>query len=149
VAKRFKDDAKDNIIHQEVKRLLNETYDNKNISISFQYQITNDHYLPEGIRDKTVRLSFYTELLKKIRDITSFSWLELGKRRKNTGYEGIPLKVFSRGLRNTIEDIDIISSDSKLEVMRLGNDFRMIGKYLQGIFYIIAFDIDFSAYDHG
>ena len=51
-------------------------------------------------------------------------------------------------MQASLKHTNIVSPDSKLDVIRVANDYRVIGKYLAGVYYIIAYDIAFSAYNH-
>lgn len=57
-------------------------------------------------------------------------------------------KQFSKSMQASLKNTNIVSPDSKLDVIRVTGQYRIIGKYLAGVYYIIAYDTDFSAYKH-
>ncbi|MBR1736421.1 MAG: hypothetical protein IJ736_05325 [Firmicutes bacterium] len=57
---------------------------------------------------------------------------------------------FKESFQGILDGIPIISRDSKLTVYRFGkNNYRIICKHKDNIMYVIRFDFDYSAYDHG
>lgn len=144
---RIKDNQED-YINKQIEERLRKSLSEKNISISFEYELSNANYNPDGIKDKNDKLIFYEEFRNKLKNVTSKTWKELGKENKKTGYESIPYKEFVKNIQTSFKNVNIISPDSKLDVIRVTNDYRVIGKYLNGVYYIIAYDIDFSAYNH-
>lgn len=144
---RIKDNQED-YINKQIEERLRQTISEKNISISFEYELSNANYNPDGIKDKNDKLIFYEEFRNKLKNVTSKTWKELGKENKKTGYESIPYKEFVKSIQTSFKNVNIISPDSKLDVIRVTNDYRVIGKYSNGVYYIIAYDIDFSAYNH-
>lgn len=144
---RIKDNQED-FINRQIEERLRQALSEKNISVSFEYELSNTNYNPNGIKDKNDRLKFYTELIEKLKIMSGKTWKDLGKESKRTGYESIPYKQFEKGIQVSFKNINIISPDSKLDVIRVTSEYRMIGKYLNGIYYIIGYDISFSAYGH-
>ena len=133
---KIKDNQKD-YIDREVRERMKTALEQKNTSVSLEHELSNKNFHPMGIRDKNNRLLFHEELLRKLKDVNSCTWKDYGKRDKRTGYESIPFK-----------QTNIVTPDSKLDVIRVTDDYRMIGKYLNGVYHILAFDLDFSAYKH-
>lgn len=141
-------DNEDDFINKPIEERQRQKSSDKNVSVSFEYELSNANYNPDGIKDKKCRLNFYEEFRNKLKNITGKTWKELGKENKKTGYESIPYKQFEKNIQASFKNINIISPDSKLDIIRVANDYRVIGKYLNGVYYIIAYDIDFSAYGH-
>lgn len=141
-------DNQEDFINKQIEERLKETLSEKKISVSFEYELSNTNYSVDGIKDKNSRLGFYGEFRKKLKFITSKTWRELGKENKYTGYESIPYKQFTKGMQTSLKNVGVISPDSKLDIIRITNSYRLIGKYLKGVYYVIAYDIDFSAYGH-
>lgn len=79
--------------------------------------------------------------------VTCEAWKDFGKERKSRGYETIPFKQFKGSMRASLKNTKIVSPDSKLDIIRVIDNYRVIGKYLDGVFYIIAYNTDFSAYN--
>lgn len=144
---RIKDNQED-FINKQIEERLRQTLLEKKVSVSFEYELSNANYNPDGIKDNRNRLKFYEEFRSKLKYITDKTWLDFGKESKKTGYESIPYKQFVNNIQASFKNINIISPDSKLDIIRVANDYRVIGKYLNGVYYIIAYDIDFSAYNH-
>ena len=144
---RIKDNQED-FINKQIEERLKQTLLEKKVSISFEYELSNKNYNPDGIRDKNLRLKFYEEFKNKLKNITGKTWKDFGKENKKIGYESIPYKQFVKNIQASFKNINIISPDSKLDIIRVADDYRVIGKYLNGVYYIIAYDIDFSAYGH-
>lgn len=144
---RIKDDQKD-YINEQVEKRLSRAFAEKNISISLEHELSNGNFSPDGIKDKSDRLKFYEEFKKKMKDLNCKTWRDFGKESKKTGYESIPFKQFTKSMQTSLKNTNIVSPDSKLDVIRVTNQYRVIGKYLTGVYYIIAYDINFSAYKH-
>lgn len=144
---RIKDNQND-YIDMQVEERLRSAREEKNISISFEHELTNNSFSPDGIRDKNDRLRFYEQFRIKMKNITGKTWRDFGKENKRMGYETLPFKQFTKSMQASLRHTNIVSPDSKLDVIRVANDYRVIGKYLAGVYYVIAYDISFSAYKH-
>lgn len=144
---RIKDNQEDYINKRKEEREKQKLLEKK-ISVSFEYEISNTNYNPDGIRDNRRRLKFYEDFKSKLKNITGKTWMDFGQESKKTGYESIPYKQFVKNIQSSFRNVNIISPDSKLDIFRVADDYRVIGKYLNGVYYIIAYDIDFSAYNH-
>lgn len=144
---KIKDNQKD-YINEQVEKRLNQAFAEKNISISLEHELSNSNFSPSGIRDKSDRLKFYEEFKKKMKDLSRKTWKDFGRESKKTGYETIPYKQFTKSMQTSLKNTNIVSPDSKLDVIRVTSQYRIIGKYLAGVYYIIAYDINFSAYNH-
>lgn len=138
---KIKDNQKDYIDKQAECR-------QKNISISFEHELSNRSYSPDGIRDNGIRLEFYEDFRDKMKNLTCKTWKKLGEESKKTGYETIPFKQFEKNMQISLRNTNIVSPDSKLDIIRVTDQYRVIGKYLDGVYFIIAYDIKFSAYKH-
>lgn len=144
---KLKDTQKD-YINKQVEKRVSQVLAEKNTALSFEHELSNTNYSPDGIRDKNDRLNFYAEFRKKLKSISRKTWRDFGREPKTTGYETIPFKQFSKGMQASLRSTNVVSPDSKLDVIRVTGKYRMIGKYLAGVYYIIGYDIDFSAYKH-
>jgi hypothetical protein len=97
-------------------------------------------------------LSALQALLKKLNFITSNTWNELGKLRKNIGFETLSMDRFNKSIANNLNFE--LSSNDKLYVFCFGktDSYRLVGLKsfeFPGAFYILGFDWDFSLYNHG
>ena len=115
---RIKDKQQD-FINKQIEKRLSEVFAEKNISISFEYELSNSNYNPDSIKDKNDRLNFYEEFRKKMINLTSKTWKDFGKESKITGYETIPFKQFSKSMQASLKGTNIVSLDSKLDVIRV------------------------------
>lgn len=126
---------------------------NEKILLSFKYSIKNKNYTIKKVveaRDKCNKIM--KNLFQKYEEISNLTWKELQNRPKETGYEMIPISRFYIKLDNIKDDLNL-SEDSKIIVFRFHNqDYRLLGVRSQecsSILYIIGYDWDYSAYDHG
>lgn len=72
IISRIKDNQED-YINKQVESRLGQVLAEKNISISFEHELANDNYTPDGIRDKNERLHFYEEFRKKVKNLSCIS----------------------------------------------------------------------------
>lgn len=126
---------------------------NNHIILSFKYSVKNKDYKIEKItkaKEKTNKT--VQKLFEKLEEISNLTWTELQNRPKETGYEMIPISEFRINLENIKKDLNL-SDDSKIIVFRFNNQkCRLLGVRSQecsSILYIIGYDWDFSAYNHG
>lgn len=73
-------------------------------------------------------MNFYEEFRNKMKYITCKAWKDFGKERKNRGYETIPFKQFKDSMRASLKNTKIVSPDSKLDIIRVTDNYRVIGK---------------------
>lgn len=144
---RIKENQKDNI-NQQVETRLHETMAGRNIAVSFEHELSIGNQSSEDIKDKNERLDFYRNFRKKLKYMNCKTWKDFGNESKKTGYETIPLKQLSKAMQTALKNTNIVSPDSKVDVIRVTSQYRVIGKYLLGVYYVMAYDIDFTAYKH-
>ena len=123
------------------------------ILLSFKYSVNNKNYKIEKITNsKEKNNKTIQKLFEKLEEISNLTWKELQNRPRETGYEMIPISQFNISLKNIKEALNL-SDDSKIIVFRFNNQkCRLLGVRSQecsSILYIIGYDWDFSAYDHG
>lgn len=94
------------------------------------------------------------KLMKLLVLISSSTWTELSHRNKKHlgGFETLSLSDFKAYVWEQLPIL--LSEDVKLYVFRFGNEdkYRMIGyksSHCRRVLHILAFDLDFSLYDHG
>lgn len=133
---------------------MNDCFANNNhIILSFKYSVKNKKYtIQEKTNAKEKNNKIFKELFEKLEELSKITWKELQNRPKETGYEMIPISDFLINLDNIKEKLKL-SDDSKIIVFRFNHQKnRILGVRSQecsSILYIIGYDWDFSAYDHG
>jgi len=126
---------------------------NNNIIISFKYSIKKKKYtIDEKAEAKEKNNKIFKELFKKLNELSNTTWEELQNKPKEIGYEMIPISKIDINLENIKQELKI-SEDDKIIVMRFCNQkYRILGVRSQecnSILYIIGYDWDYSAYNHG
>lgn len=100
--------------------------------------------------DKNNELLARQHLSQFLMELSSNTWMEIGKRRKDQkcGIDSIP---YNRIVFSPVELSP--SEDSKVFSFRFGNadSFRLLGIKEKDcpVLHIIGYDFNFSAYDHG
>lgn len=125
----------------------------KHITLSFEYSIKDKKHLIEmKTKAKEKCNKIIENLFKKLQEISTLTWKELQNRPKETGYETIPISEFKINFENIKQELKL-SDDSKIIVFRFNNQqCRILGvrsKECSSILYIIGYDWDYSAYNHG
>lgn len=126
---------------------------NNNIILSFKYSIQTKKYtIKKVIQAKDKCNKKMEKLFEKLEEISKLTWNELQNRPRETGYEMIPISEFNINLEDIKRQLKL-SDDSKIIVFRFGSQkYRLLGVRSQecsSILYIIGYDWDYSAYDHG
>lgn len=115
------------------------------IAISFRYLTTkkdyNFDYFGKNLENcREVK----AKLLDRIAEISSSTWLDMQNLPKTTGFETLCFD----DIRFSPKEY-IFSKEEKVYVLRACKDYRIIGFKLGTVYYIIGFDFNYSAYDHG
>jgi len=127
----------------KIQKSIAPSYPN-NPSFSFCYLTTNKKYNFESL-DKGKQKEWSAALVDRMIEISKEDWIYWFGLPKNKGIETIPYEKVNFS-PNEIG----ISDDEKVIVFRFNSQKgRIIGFKVDTIFYIIGFDFDFSAYDHG
>jgi hypothetical protein len=126
---------------------------NSHIILSFKYSVKNKNYtIDKQTKAKEKCNKIIQRLFEKLEEISQITWKELQNRPKETGYETIPISEFNFNFDNLKEKLKL-SDDSKIIVFRFNNQkCRLLGVRSQecsSILYIIGYDWDYSAYNHG
>lgn len=126
---------------------------NNHILLSFKYSIKNKNYTIEKITGANQKCNkIMKKLFEKLQEISKLTWKELQNRPRESGYEMIPISQFKIDLTSIKEELKL-ADDSKIIVFRFNNqDVRLLGVRSQecsSILYVIGYDWDFSAYNHG
>lgn len=117
---------------------------------NFRHLTLNDKYTFDGFKASQVnekgKKAF--ELFVKLKMLSEKTWLELSKMNKSNGYETLE---YSR-INFTPNELEL-KKDEKIHVFRFCHDqCRIIGyksRENTNILFIIGYDFDFSAYNHG
>lgn len=111
--------------------------------------ISNKNFQLDSIKDKNERLIAHESLYEMFCSLSSTTWLNLSLLPKFKGIETISYKHFSDGIKKSFANVPILSEDSKLDIIRFCEQkYRIIGKQKDNILYVIAYDLDYSAYSH-
>lgn len=115
------------------------------VAFSFRYLTSDKKYNFEKL-DKGKKREWCAALFDRMTVISSDSWISWKNKGKETGYETIPADRIAFAPQGRI-----VSPDEKVVIFRFNNSGRIIGvkESNNPVLYIIGFDIDFSAYDHG
>lgn len=132
---------------------MNCTANKENIILSFKYSIKDKkHTIDFILKQKGNNKKTIENLFKKFEELSNFTWKDFINKPREVGYEMIPISDFFINLDNIKKDLSL-SDDSKIVVFRFDNQNRRLlgvkSKECNAILYIIGYDWDFSAYDHG
>lgn len=125
----------------------------ENIILSFKYSIKDKkHTIDFILNEKGNNKKTIENLFKKFSELSSLTWKDFINKPKETAYEMIPISSFNINLDNIKKELNL-SDDSKIMVFRFDNQKkRLLGvrsKECHSILYIIGYDWNYSAYDHG
>lgn len=119
-------------------------------SFSFEHLTNNDSFTFDYFaKDKRARNAAKTAVYDKLEKISREDWIFWYNQGKIAGIETIPANQIN------FEPYDYsLSDDGKVIVFRFsydGNDCRILGitKSPCPIYYVIGFDFNHNAYDHG
>lgn len=120
----------------------------KKVVFSFEYLTKNKNYMfayfADRIRDELQVRQSLSELLKAL---STKTWVEVAQldKRAQCGFETLP----AIQLRFSPDGYDF-SRDEKVWVFRFGNQqYRLIGIQSDNVLYVLGYDFDYSAYNHG
>ena len=143
------------IYYSKKESVSKESIPIKGVSFNFRYLTDNKNYNFDYFGKKELRKcsEAYSQLYSKLKVLSENDmrcWKQAGKV---SVYELIPFNEFSEQFQSILSNVDIVGKDSKIAVFRFGqNDYRIIAKEginQRDILYIIGFDFDYSAYNHG
>lgn len=130
---------------------LHSTFKSDTIKFSWQYLTTNKTHNFERFKGEwRQELSARQELSDLVRDLCSSTWTQALLRRKNEKHGAETLSMDD--LRFAANGYQF-SNDQKVIVFGLGSNssYRLLG--IKGdesnVLYVIGYDFDFSAYNHG
>lgn len=124
------------------------------IVFSLKYLTSNGtHSLAYFGKDFRKSQDAHAALIERMQELCQLTISEARARGKISGSEHIPYKQLRKSMQGICDTVEIISKDSDLTVFRFRqNDYRILCKAdlnHANLMHIIAFDFDFSAYDHG
>ncbi len=141
-----------NIKNQNGPTISKERSNAAPIRFSFQYFTDKKDYTFHVLKTRE-QAEYALDFMDKLREWSKLTMLDLMMRDKRTGIESIPVKELSESLQNHMKECPIISEDSKIFVLRFNQQkARMLCKPdLQHSFilHVLAFDLNFTAYNHG
>lgn len=123
------------------------------ISFCFKYLTDNDNFNFSYFsgKQKTEERDIKSNLYDRIEALSKLTWEQAALLPKNTGFETIPLDEIG-----FVPNDIVLSDEQKVYIFRFkgvnGHSCRMIGIKLPGertVCYIIGYDFNYSAYDHG
>lgn len=125
-----------------------------NISFSFKYLTSNkNHSFDYFNSDMRNCYTAYEALVERMRELCCIDMDCAKARGKVSGCEPIPYKRLSSSMKSICDSVEVISKDSSLSVFRFNqNNYRLLCKTdlnHPNLLYIIGFDFNYSAYDHG
>ncbi len=126
--------------------MQNDLLDEGTVAFSFKYLTVKKEYNFESL-NKDKKREWHSALVERMMEISKESWLTWLRRPKETGIE----TIFANQLRFSPKD-HIFSSDEKVVIFRFKSQKgRIIGfkEEQVPIYYVIGFDLNFTAYDHG
>ncbi len=135
-------------------RLRQSGKQSQQILLSFRYLTRNKKHNLNKINKLKANEGnkIYRSIFKRIDEMSHMTWQELtNESRKARGKELIEYGELKFKVEDP-EDVLKLTADAKLHVFRCGNDYRLIGykgKACTNVLYVIGFDFDFSAYNHG
>ena len=126
--------------------------DERNMVFSWEYLTNNKTYGISRLSKESDNMKkLFEDLCEVLKRFSGIKYQEAVALPKNVGIELIPLNNCNKPFRDMCLNISIISNDSKLSVCRAGK-YRVFFKVDQNqghLLYLIAFDFDYNAYDHG
>lgn len=125
-----------------------------NISFSFKYLTSNkEHSFAYFNSDMRNSHTAYEALVQRMQELCNTDMNYAKMIGKISGCEPIPYKRLSPSMQSICDSVEVISKDSSLSVFRFNqNNYRLLCKTdinHPNLLYVIAFDFNYSAYDHG
>lgn len=130
-------------------------------SFSLKYITNNNHYNFRYIESnivefQSIKSNIYEDFLKKVSELSMYSFKELLLERKRNGIEVLTYGDLNFKLSNTNEEYLSLSKDSSIYVFRFGKNSKGNNRAIfykdskcQPIMHILGFDFDYTAYNHG
>lgn len=119
----------------------------------FSHVTENNNYGLKGFSGSDKKAEAYEDLLYKLKDWSGINVSDARMRGKKLGLERIPYTQLSKPMQSICDGTNIVSKDSTVCVFQFYNhQYRLICKEdinHSNLMHIIAFDLKFSAYDHG
>lgn len=125
------------------------------IMFSFRYLTSNKHYNFNYFDNKDIKRcnSAYESFLNLMQALCQTNISEVRMVNKTRGAETIACNQFNSSIQTFLKTLGFIEASSKLIIIRFhSQDYRLICKSdptHNNLLYILAFDFDYSAYNHG
>lgn len=127
-------------------------YSDQNLAFSLRYLTSNNNYNEKSFGKNAEKAKNLSLLFARLQELSEHSWLEWNQMSKKDGVETIQYSE----IRFKAKQGANIAADKKMTIFRVDTHNgtkkgRIIGYKDQpcATFYIIGFDYDFSAYNHG
>lgn len=125
----------------------------RKMCFGFSHVTENNNFGLKGFSGTDKKADAYEDLLYKLKDWSSINAYDARMRGKKLGLERIPYAQLSKPMQSICDNTNIVSKDSTVCVFQFYNHlYRLICKEdinHSNLMHIIAFDLDFSAYNHG
>lgn len=120
------------------------------LTFSFAHITTNNKFCFKTFKNHRDELIAYRYLFEILEELSQKTWVELLSKNKFLGIETIPYGEIHFKASN--ED-NLVKNDTKIQIMRFGPNkkYRLLGFKLDNdpTFFIIGYDFNFNAYNHG
>lgn len=124
--------------------------ENARIAVSYEIITDDDNYIFKHFVDIREQIKAREALDELLKEMCSNTWKDLQKRNKyqRGGFE----RISSADVKKSICKSKQLPTEADIIVFRFGGDkYRLLG-YKRSrchIFYILGYDFDYTAYDHG
>ena len=121
----------------------------ENISFSIAYLTKNknynfEHFGSSRLRDELEARKALDELLQVL---SCSSWMSILQRRKRD-FGGVET-LSARAIHFTPSDGTVSEDEKYLSFRFFSQKYRLLGRKIGSVLYIVGFDFDYSAYNHG
>lgn len=127
-------------------------HSDQHLRFSFRYITSNKHYNFSYFSDMRIKLEAENAFINRLIELSSNDWIHWSGQGKKTGFEALP---FDDDMQKKFTTYDWTQGSRKQTyVFRFkagSSDYRIIGikENSDPTLYIIGFDFDHSAYNHG
>ena len=122
------------------------------ICFSFAHFTSNKGYSMRFFKGGTEKANAFDALFDRLTELSQVSVKSIQGYPKESGFEKIPWNQLNTSVQQICDNVDVVSRDSKLTVFRFGSQkYRLLCKddvIHSNLMYVIALDLDFSAYNH-
>lgn len=123
------------------------------VCFSFEHLTSNNNFGIKQVASMYDKGAAYEDLIQKLCDWGKCNANELKQRGKKLGLEKIPYSELTKPMKSICDNTQIVSKDSKICVFQFYNhNYRLLCKddiNHPNLMHVIAFDTQFSSYNHG